>query len=541
MQNRRLNNAELWTILILFLAFLFGGVVRFTPAIFSDFPINDGGLFYVMTDELRDNHYRIPAATHYNGLSIPYVYPPLGFYLGGLAADLFRVDLLDIFLWFPAVVSTLSLAAFYLLARSLLDSAPAGALATLIFALIPRSITWFLMGGGVTRSLGQLFLLLTIYTVYMTLARGSRRHLWLSMLFGGLACLSHPEAIIHAGASCFLLVLFYVRSRRGIFDAALIALGVLGISSPWWLTVLLRDGLAPFLTASQTGMHSPLALLPIILPVFAEENFITILTILGLVGLGAEAFRRRFFLPVWLIFPMLVEPRSAASIAIVPLALLAAIALTDVILPAFLSFSRKENAASSSWNWIEVGLKNNVARIVLGYVAIVALISSFSFALALSSFHASREDRAAIAWIRENTPPESRFLVISGSTEPLSDPVQEWFPALSSRVSQSTIQGWEWLDAGRFALLLSEELSNLQKCVNRRADCLQSWAEANDRPFEYVFIERYRTIASFKPELPAELPALLLTSLQDSPDYEMVYESESVLIFAYLQARQASP
>ncbi len=532
MKSRTLTGSELWTTLLLFMAFLFGGIVRFTPAILADFPINDGGMFYAMTGELQANQYKLPETSSYNGLQIPFAYPPLGFYIAGLSSDLFGVDLLDIFLWLPAIYSTLTLVGFYLMARSLLNSPAKGALATLFFALIPRGISWFLMGGGVTRTLGQLFLVLTVYCVYRSLARDSRRHLFFSMLFGGLACLSHPEVIIHAATACFLIVVFYVRSWRGILHTALIVLGVLIVSSPWSLTVLSRTGIGPFITASQTGGHNPFFWLDLMLPVFAEEKFITLMTVLGLIGLAVELFKRRYFLPVWLIVPFFIEPRSASSIAIFPLALLAAIAVADLILPGLMRMQKKNGeGADNSNDWVEMGLGGNPARIVLAYIAVVALIGAFSYSLGLAGYFVNRAERDAMDWVRTNTPAESRFIIITANSRPLSDPIQEWFPVIGKRKSQSTIQGLEWVKGSGFAGRL-EALMDLQDCSNRETDCLSTWSAENSLEFDYVVVERYELVASFKPEILPEVPALLLASLSDSPDYALVYKNDALSIFA---------
>ena len=82
-----IQRSELAT-LILAAAILLGGYVRLNPSSLAGFAINDGGMFAVMVDDLRANGYALPAFTTYNHLDIPFAYPPLGFYLGALAADL---------------------------------------------------------------------------------------------------------------------------------------------------------------------------------------------------------------------------------------------------------------------------------------------------------------------------------------------------------------------------------------------------------------------------------------------------------------------
>src|SRR6476646_7968617 len=83
----------------------------------NDFPLHDGGMFYVMVEDLQKSNYSLPAHTSYNGGQIPFAYPPLGFYAAALLNDLAQISLVDIFRFVPAFVSTLTIPAFYLLAR----------------------------------------------------------------------------------------------------------------------------------------------------------------------------------------------------------------------------------------------------------------------------------------------------------------------------------------------------------------------------------------------------------------------------------------
>jgi len=81
--------------------------------------------------------------------------------------------------------------------------------------------------------------------------------------------------------------------------------------------------------------------------------------------------------------------------------------------------------------------------ITLGYVATMTLITSYGYALSLSSYRLNIDDREAMQWVRQNTPPGARFLLITGKEQPLGDLAQEWFPVLSGRQSLTTIQGLE--------------------------------------------------------------------------------------------------
>ena len=148
--------------LIIFLAILLGAFVRFSPASLAGFAINDGGMFAVMVDDLRESGYALPVYTSYNSLDIPYAYPPLGFYFGRIVSDLTGLPAAEVLRWLPAFFASLSVPAFALLASRLLKTRYHVAIATLIFALMPRAMSWFIMGGGLTRSPGQFFMLLTL-------------------------------------------------------------------------------------------------------------------------------------------------------------------------------------------------------------------------------------------------------------------------------------------------------------------------------------------------------------------------------------------
>ena len=184
------------------------------PVAMAGFPVNDGGMFYVMVEELQANNFLLPAFTQYNLADIPYAYPPFGFYVTALISSLFRIPALDVVRWLPPLVSTLSLLAFYLLADELLRSKTQAALATLFYGLIPASFGWAIMGGGITRSFGLLFLYLTIAFANRLFTRTSGLHAALTALFGALAFLSHPETGLQAAAACILLWLFRGRSKK---------------------------------------------------------------------------------------------------------------------------------------------------------------------------------------------------------------------------------------------------------------------------------------------------------------------------------------
>ncbi len=336
-----------WASLIFLLALFLGAFMRFNVTSLAGFPINDGGMFAVMVDDLKVSHYVLPIFTTYNHLNIPYVYPPLGFYLGRITADLFGLSAVQVLRWLPAFFASLSIPAFYLLALRLLKNKYYAAVSTLFFALMPRALSWFVMGGGLTRSPGQFFMLLTLAAVIRLYEENRRIDIFLAGLFGGLAVLSHPEAAVHTFVSAIFLWLMLSRKRISLVNSIGVGIIVFIVTAPWWVTVIHYHGIGPLVNGAQTGQKF-LAVFHLLFFVFTEEPYATVIAILGLIGIGYCLARRDYLLPLWMAIPFFVEGRSAPGPAAIPLVMLAAIGLIDVIFPALQASAKKIRVATGS-------------------------------------------------------------------------------------------------------------------------------------------------------------------------------------------------
>src|SRR6266498_2377390 len=245
-----------WANLIFVLALFLGTFIRFNVTLLANFPINDGGMFAVMVDDLKTSYYLLPAFTTYNHLNIPFAYPPLGFSLGRIAADLLGLNAIQVVRWLPAFFASLAIPAFYLLALRLLKNKYHAAISTLFFALMPRALSWFVMGGGLTRSPGQFFMLLTLATVIRLYEENRRIDILLAGIFGGLAVLSHPEAAVHTFVSAIFLWLMLSRKRISLVNSIVVGIIVLVVTAPWWVTVVHYHGIGPLLNGAQTGQKA---------------------------------------------------------------------------------------------------------------------------------------------------------------------------------------------------------------------------------------------------------------------------------------------
>jgi hypothetical protein len=505
--------------LILFMAVLLGAFMRFNAPLLAGQAVSDGGMFAVMVDDLKASHYVLPAFTTYNHSNIPFAYPPIGFYAGRLAADLFGLTAPQALRWIPALIASLSIPAFYLLSLRLLKNKYQAAVATLFFALMPRAFSWFVSGGGLTRSPGQLFLLLTLASTVRLYEENRRGEVFWTGLFAGLTVMSHPEAAVHMVASVIFFWIMLGRSRTTFFRLVGVGVIALIVSAPWWLTVIHYHGLGPLLSAAQTGQKSA-AILNLVFFDFAEEPYATLITVLALIGLGQRLVRKDYLLPLWLALPFLVEGRSAALPAAIPLAMLAAIGLTDIVSPGLLSLVKKEPDRSDEVSAVEFG--------VITYLLAFLIFSCYQFGFQLSGKVLSIPAREAMQWIKTHTPEDAKFLVLTGTNAITCDLTLEWFPALTGRQSLLTVQGAEWTQGRNFRTYVQSTYP-VQECLSSGdLSCLDG--QISRSAYNFVYISKVPYVNCAPVDLPNSF-SHFIGSIGMAPDFGVVYETDEVIIF----------
>ena len=500
-----------WTILLLGIAFVFGALVRFFPGVQAGFPPNDGGMFLSMIEDLSESRYALPQFTSYNHLQIPYAYPPFGFYFARFLSDIFHIPGLELIRWLPPLVNSLSILVFYLLSSELLKSKPLGALASAVYALTPGAFGWFVMGGGLTRSFGSLFLLLSVFAVYRLFQGMGKIYIGLSIIFCGLAVLSHPEAIIQTAAACILLWLFYGRSLATFRDALLVGVGTLIFTSPWWGTILSYHGLAPFLSALQTGSYGTSLWNALYKMIFDYEGLLPILPVLRVIGISYGLMKKRFFLVSWTILPYLVDPRNAPSVAYYPLTMLVALVLAEAI-PMLVSLARNRQPIIT----LNELYKSNAYNGIIFILFIYLFVESGLYGFRLVNTTLQPAEIQAMAWIKENTPQDAVFLPLTGGQAPEGDPFVEWFPALAGRRSQSTMQGSEWLLGAEFYVRYMD-LVQLQQCES--VACVEAWSAETKLEYQYVVITK------------KDAADALVQSFRDDTTYASIYSTDDVEVY----------
>lgn len=512
--------------------------VRVFLVLSRGFPLNDGALFYLMTQEVGAHDFHLPVSTAYNSANIPFAYSPLGFYLAA-ALQAGGVDLLQLLRFLPLVFSCLCVLAFYLFARDVIVSRATVIAALTTFAVLPRSFLWLIMGGGLTRSIGFFFAILALWQLHRTYTRQAWRHAAWTTVFAALTVLSHLGTAPFVAFSGVLFLLYFGRNKFSVIASAAIVAGTLILTAPWWVSVAATHGFAPFFAAQATGgtvfgAHRGEALTKLAyFGLGTAEPLFPIIGAFAIVGAFASFTRRGAFLPLWWLTTILLDTRAGATYASIPVALLAAIALTDVIIPAIAHPVTQLRQSTSATGWAAVATASRARQVVVASVVVVLVGYGIASAVVrrpalnaegryLTSLN--RDDFAAMSWVAQRSPTDSRMLVVVGSAVGgwWDDRVGEWFPVLARRVSVATVQGTEWL-AGNTFEAREVQYNRLQACAIWGTDCLEDWSRQTNLRYSHVYIPK--TLA-----FPCCAP--LERALRTDPNYRLVFDGPGAAIFS---------
>jgi hypothetical protein len=155
--------------------------------------------------------------------------------------------------------------------------------------------------------------------------------------------------------------------------------------------------------------------------------------------------------------------------------------------------------------------------------------SAYQFGSQLSTSSLSESDREAMRWVRDNTPEDARFVVLTGTNSVSCDLVLEWFPALADRQSIYTVQGTEWTQGADFTSFVRSTYT-VQACLtNGDITCLDR--EVPRSEYDYLYISKTprqdcRTIHI------KNAFHYFLESMEFESGFSKVYESDGVIIFS---------
>ena len=157
-----------------------------------------------------------------------------------------------------------------------------------------------IVGGGLPRALGFLFAILTLHQASALYSGAGRARLASTTILASLTVLCHPVVAWFTFYSLAVLLLFKARNRRGLTVSAIVVVGTIVLTAPWWGTNIARHGVEPFLAAFQAGTRPWSAILAPFLFMQTNEPFLTLQAVFALLGLFFCLRRREFHLPVWL-------------------------------------------------------------------------------------------------------------------------------------------------------------------------------------------------------------------------------------------------
>jgi len=460
--------------------------VRALYVLTAGFPLNDGGLFYVFAEDIQAAGYALPEFSSYNDGTIPFAYPPLAFYLAAALDDLTPLSLLDVIWLMPMIESVAVVGAFYLLARMLLKDRWTVVLATLAFALVPRSFIWLIMGGGLTRALALTFAILAIHQARQACQDDRWQPAARTSVLLALTVLTTLETASWLAVTLPLFTLFPFQRQR-LVKLTAIGLGALALTAPWWSLIIARHGLDPFLAAreyggSAIGQGDVASMWSNVLnPLHTGEPFFPLIAALGLLGAVYAIVRGDWLLPAWWTITVVMGTRAFPTLAVIPTAMLAAVAVRYVVGPALVRAGTEVQDGVA-----RVPRTRKLAIAALGGVALLFLVGA--------SLEDTRGDQQylralttaeveAMEWISEETPEDARFLVLSRNGW-FADRDGEWFPALAERENVATVQGYEWVD-GEFQRRAELQLM-AQMCLPGEGNCLGQLAL--EEPFDYVYV-----------------------------------------------------
>ena len=129
------------------------------------------------------------------------------------------------------------------------------------------------------------------------------------------------------------------------------------------------------------------------------------------------------------------------------------------------------------------------------------------------------------------TPAASRFVVFTWTIRPVHSPVIEWFPALTERVSLTTVQGHEWLGGEANFTPVLKFSEALQVCLYQDVTCVETLTDARWQSFDYIWLSRGNPTRE----------SALSVSLKTAPGYTRVFANDEVQIYQRGPSRARLP
>jgi hypothetical protein len=307
--------------------------------------------------------------------------------------------------------------------------------------------------------------------------------------------------------------------------------------SPYIILVFHYHGMQPFISAIQAGEFNwGGSFGKLLLSTLTEEFLFTPILVFAILAFGLSLQKRDYLLPAWVLATVIFDPRSIERSVIVPLCMLAGVAIDEIILPGLVGvFKRRE--ASGAVDQVDSDefshrgslFPNLISAILIVYmIARTAIIGNLYLYGSTSTMDILQDnDRAAMQWTAENTPAESAFIVLTPHSIWEANERAEWFPVLAQRNSVGTVQGTEWLPANRF----NEQQRIYQElliCAVEDITCLDHLSREEGIRFTHIYLSG----ELIDQETGTPFPLPIEADLRTSPEFEPIYEQDGVLVFS---------
>lgn len=480
------------------------------------------GLYLEMSRAIQNAGYGIPETVPYvTADGLPFAYPPLGFYIIAVLQDFTPLSYLHaavVMTWIEFVLFGLLAGLF---ARTFFQASSRWhtVVASVLIVVTPAIYFWQLLPpAGSIRMLGMLFLVTGLLFGLKLFRDGER-----SALLPALGCfagtiLSHPTYIPLFGLSFIVFYLVYDRSPTGLFWGAVVAIGGLLVTAPWWLLIISRHGPEVFIHAAGTheggGKARTLrSVVAILVPI--DGRFISLrMFSLAFIGGLYCLVRRRFLLPVWILTISFVLPK-ARFVAFIE-ALLVTVAICGIVLPAMrdhqLPIDRLLNAVPLSRKRlpnVEVVSRHAVVTSVVMVVLLGALASGGAYAYTHQRTGPSTAFYDATDWLHEETPQDATIVAYTHTGR---------VPFYAERTTLNVPWGTEWEGEGAF-----------QRYKYRNAQIRQCSGPAclSNRLSEYGYHPNY---------IVAPTGAIDVNRFNDSPRYQAVHSNEEYVILKLIDS-----
>jgi hypothetical protein len=251
------------------------------------------------------------------------------------------------------------------------------------------------------------------------------------------------------------------------------------------------------------------------------ESVLAVIGMLGALGFFYALTMGDWLLPAWWIAIVTLDARQGSTFSTVPIALLAGVAVAQLLLPAMRRLpvpTLRRSPGRATWS----------PELVLGIFTVFATISALIKTPIPGGMgdmgSLSSQEREAMTWVARETSPEARFLVVSGTPWEI-DRTSEWLPVLANRKSVATVQGLEWRPIGEFARR-KREYNDLQGCAGWVSRCLRDWSRTTGVGYTHVYIPK-------SPD--RDCCELLRYSLERDRDYRLIYDGPGAVLFARRQ------